>query len=87
MWRELAGADGLWTVHNLVTMRANFSVPIFGPPILIGLIAAFAGRSSEQRAREFRPSWQTALVSGCALVVAIVYTNSQIAAGFIYFKF
>ncbi len=73
--------------ENLREMRANFSWPIFGPPVAIGVLAAFLGKSSEERGREFQPRWQTALLCGGALAVAAVFMNSQITASFIYFKF
>ena len=74
-------------VANLTAMRANFSWPIFGPPIALGIAVAFFGRSSEQMAQEFAPTWKTSLLSGAALAIAAVFMNSQISATFIYFKF
>ena len=74
-------------MSNLREMRANFSWPIFGPPVLIGVVAAFVGKSSEELAREFQPRWQTAAVCGLALTCAALFMNSQITASFIYFKF
>jgi len=72
---------------NLVQMRANFSWPIFGPPLLFGLLAAFIGKSSEARAREFRPHWKTALLCGLGFAISALFLNSEITASFIYFKF
>jgi alginate O-acetyltransferase complex protein AlgI len=87
MLRELCAVRQAFGIQNLITMRANFSAPIFGPPILLGLVMAFYGKSSEQLAREFRPTWRTTFASGLALTAAMLFMNSQITASFIYFRF
>ncbi len=87
MVHDLFSVHHVFGLANLTEMRANFSWPIFGPPIALGLVAAFFGPSSEQMAQEFKPTWKTALLSGAALTVAAVFMNSQISAAFIYFKF
>ncbi len=87
MLHELFLPQHLLGMQNLVAMRQDFSWPIFGPPVLFGVVAAFVGKGSEQLAREFQPGAATAIVSGLALVIAAVYMNSQIAATFVYFRF
>ncbi len=87
MLSELFTAHGAFTTENLRTMRANFSWPIFGPPMLLGLMTAFFGKSSEAMARDFEPRPRTALLCAGALVVACIFMNSAITASFIYFRF
>ena len=87
MMREAFATRHPFGMQNLILMRANFSAPIFGPPILLGLVVAFYGKSSEQLAREFRPTWATTLVCGLALTTAALFMNSEITASFIYFRF
>jgi alginate O-acetyltransferase complex protein AlgI len=74
-------------VANLEVMHVTVNYPISGLPILFGLVAAFMGKSSEQAAREFRPSLWNAPVTAWALLISFLYMNSQVAAEFIYFKF
>jgi len=74
---------------NLSTMHADrvFSVQIFGPPILLGILAAFVGPSSEQLAREFKPTLRNALASAAIFVVACIFMNSSVGKQFVYFAF
>ena len=67
MLHDLYSWHGALRTTSLRKMRANFSWPIFGPPVAIGVVAAFVGKSSEELAREFTPRWQTAVVCGLAL--------------------
>ncbi len=87
MLHDLFSVHHALSTSNLTAMRANFSWPIFGPPIAVGVATAFFGESSEQMAQEFTPTWKTTILSGAALTVAAVFMNSQISATFIYFKF
>jgi hypothetical protein len=87
MLKELVQPHNLMGIENLRAMHAGFSLPLFGPPLLLGLVIAFVGSSSEQLAREFTPRGRNALLATAALVVACIYMNSQITTSFIYFKF
>jgi D-alanyl-lipoteichoic acid acyltransferase DltB (MBOAT superfamily) len=87
MLHEMVRPYHAFGMQNMRALHAGFSIPMFGPPLLLGLVVAFVGRSSEQRAREFTPSAQNALLAAAAVVVACIYMNSQLTTSFIYFKF
>jgi D-alanyl-lipoteichoic acid acyltransferase DltB (MBOAT superfamily) len=74
--------------RNLGMMSVEgVSLHIYGLPLVLGGFAAFLGPSSEQLARDFRPS---ALNCACAVVltvVAFVFINSSIPKPFVYFRF
>ncbi|MGA2250879.1 MBOAT family O-acyltransferase [Terracidiphilus sp.] len=63
------------------------SFKIFGVPLLIGAIAAFVGPSSEQLAREFRPTIWNCAYGAALLLVGFLFVNSNIPSPFIYFRF
>jgi len=50
-------------------------------------VAAFFGRSSDELARDFRPSLRAALGTATLLVVSFFYLNSNFAKSFVYFNF
>jgi len=65
----------------------GLSLRIFGLPLALGLFVAFLGPSSEQMARDFRPTLRNCAASLVLLLVAFVFVNSNIPAPFVYFKF
>lgn len=73
---------------NLGQMNVEgVSLRIFGVPLALGVVAAFAGKSAESRARDFVPSLPTSLVTAGLMLVAMVFVNSNIPTPFVYFKF
>lgn len=77
-----------FSLANLKWLTVNNFPVAFSAPLLLGacLIAIF-GRSSEQRAREFRPAYANCAYTVVLLVIAFLFTNSTMAVPFIYFKF
>ncbi len=59
----------------------------FFPTVLAGIPAAFLGKSSDELARGFRPSYATALATVALLLGGLLYLNSTAAQQFIYFNF
>ena len=73
---------------NLSEMNVQgISMRIFGLPLLLGLFTAFFGPSSDQRAREFRPTALNCVYAVGLTLVAFLFVNSSIPAPFIYFRF
>jgi alginate O-acetyltransferase complex protein AlgI len=60
---------------------------IFILPIIIGIIAAFWGKNSDELARAFRPSYVTALGTAALMLVSWFFMNSTIVKRFVYFAF
>jgi len=52
-----------------------------------GVIAAFVGKSTDQLAREFTPTWANYAAAAACLLVAFLYLNSNVAKPFVYFAF
>lgn len=65
----------------------NFPVGLAALPLLAAAAISIFGASSEQRAREFRPTHLNCAYAIALLLAGFLFTNSTIAAPFIYFKF
>jgi hypothetical protein len=84
----LFNPHGALHYYNIGLMSiTGISLKIFGPPMAIGVIAAFFGPSSEQRARDFRPTILNCVYSVVFIVTAFVFINSDIPTPFVYFRF
>jgi D-alanyl-lipoteichoic acid acyltransferase DltB (MBOAT superfamily) len=74
------GTRILGTVHTL-------GVATLLPPLLVGAVVAFAGTSSDDLAREHRPSLVTSLCTVMMVLTSLLYLNSTIVKQFVYFNF
>jgi alginate O-acetyltransferase complex protein AlgI len=75
-------------VANLLLMRnQGIILHLVGPPLLIGFFVAFLGKSSEERAREFKPSFANSAAVVALTLIAWVFMNSTIVKPFVYFAF
>jgi D-alanyl-lipoteichoic acid acyltransferase DltB (MBOAT superfamily) len=88
------GLIGLFPRHNLLgTTNLNMMTQhaiimhILGPPLLVGFVIAFLGKSSEERAREFKPTVFHSATAVVLLLAAWIFLNSSIATPFVYFQF
>lgn len=86
--RHLVGMGGAFGISHLRTVNGNGAVgALFLISQVIGIGAAFFGRSSDQMAHEFIPSFKTyAMTAGCILV-AFLFLNSNVGKPFVYFGF
>jgi alginate O-acetyltransferase complex protein AlgI len=85
---SLVPHHNLLGIANLLNMRREgIIVHIVGPPLLLGFFVAFLGRSSEELAREFRPSLLNSAAVVVLTLIAWVFMNSTIATPFVYFQF
>ncbi len=71
--REMNGAGVMTNVFLLVE--------------LIGIGIVFFGKSSNQLAHEFRPTWLNSAMAVACTLIAFLYLNSNVAKPFIYFAF
>lgn len=85
---------GMFNPHSALDMTnlgrmsiEGVSFRIFWIPWTIGAFAAFVGPSSEQLARDFRPSGLTCAATVALTLTAIVFLNSAIPPPFVYFRF
>ncbi|MGB7281765.1 MAG: MBOAT family O-acyltransferase [Candidatus Acidiferrum sp.] len=68
------------------------TVPTLGlttllPAVVIGTVAAFFGKNSDELARTFRPSYSYALGTASLMLLAWLFMNSTITKQFVYFAF
>jgi D-alanyl-lipoteichoic acid acyltransferase DltB (MBOAT superfamily) len=85
---ELLPQDNLFGILNLLMMRdQGIILHILGPPLIIGLFVAFLGKSSEELAREFRPSFANSAAVVTLTLIAWIFMNSTIVTPFVYFAF
>ncbi len=77
-----------FTTTNLALLNIEgLSLHIFGPPLVIGTLVAFIGPSSEQLARDFRPTALNCAYAVVLTLIGFVFVNSSIPAPFVYFRF
>ena len=75
-------------LHNLAGLKSEgLSLKVFGLPLALGVVAAFFGPSSEQRAREFKPVAMNCAYAVVLTLVAFLFINSNVPAPFVYFRF
>jgi len=76
-----------FALGDLPKMRVIFLNHIFLGPLLLGTVAAFVGPSSEQLARDFRPTARNCVYAAACAAVALIFINSSLPTPFIYFQF
>ena len=52
-----------------------------------GIVAALFGKSTDQLAREFHPTWFNYATTAACTLIAFLYLNSSVAKPFVYFAF
>lgn len=77
---SLAGREVLAGAHHL-------GLTTVVPPLVAGAIAAFWGKTADEIATAFQPSFRSALATSAMLLVSFVYMNSLIVKQFVYFNF
>jgi D-alanyl-lipoteichoic acid acyltransferase DltB (MBOAT superfamily) len=65
----------------------NFPAILAAGPLLAAALLAIFGPSSEQLAREFRPTRLNCAYAAALLLAGFLFTNSTMAVPFIYFRF
>jgi alginate O-acetyltransferase complex protein AlgI len=81
-WRHVFGFASfpeLYT-HDLIAR-------IFLLAQVIGIIAAFVGKSTDQLASSFRPTWLNYAATVTCALIALLYLNSNVQRPFVYFAF
>jgi D-alanyl-lipoteichoic acid acyltransferase DltB (MBOAT superfamily) len=73
--------------HTVLAGVSTLGVTTLVPPLLLGAVLAFVGKSSDELAADFQPTRYTSLATAVRLVPALVYMNSNIVQSFVYFKF
>jgi hypothetical protein len=84
--RRLVPGPGALGTKVLSEVR-SFGLVTLLPPLALGAVLAFAGKGSDDIAREHRPSYGTALGAAILILTACLYMNSTIAKSFVYFNF
>lgn len=81
-WHRAFGTENLRMMNGLGPMKMIFLVSQ-----LAGIIAAFFGKSTDQLAREFKPSLATCAAAAACLLIGFLYLNSNVGKPFVYFGF
>lgn len=72
------------TLHD--TLKA-LKLSTIVPTLVAGVVGVFAGKTSDELTRDFRPSYRSSLATAMLVLVALVHMNSRIAKQFVYFNF
>jgi D-alanyl-lipoteichoic acid acyltransferase DltB (MBOAT superfamily) len=81
-WRQLFGTGTL--------LKMNGTGPILvilGLSQAAGIVAVSYGKSSDQLAREFKPTWSNYAATAAYVLISFLYLNSNVARPFLYFAF
>jgi len=76
---------GMRNIQDMVA--AGLKLRIFGIPLLLGIVFAFFGKSSEELGREFRPGVRRSFVSAALFLIGMLFLRSVITNPFVYFAF
>jgi D-alanyl-lipoteichoic acid acyltransferase DltB (MBOAT superfamily) len=77
------GALGTAVLGTVRTLGMTTLLPF----LAAGAVVAFVGKSSDELARDFRPSWRSACSAAAIFVLSFLYMNSNFAKSFVYFAF
>jgi len=72
---------------HLSAMLDTVSLSVFGVPMLVGIVCAFYGPSSDQMERAFKPTVLRSAAASLLTVVSWLFMSSNVAQDFVYFKF
>jgi alginate O-acetyltransferase complex protein AlgI len=77
-----------FSITNVRAMNgAGLMVAVFVLAQVSGVVAAFFGKSSEQMARDFAPTWMNYAATVGLTAIAWLFLNSSISKPFVYFAF
>jgi len=77
-----------FSVPDLLYLTVNnFPWVLAMPPLIVASLLAIFGPSSEQLARDFRPTRLNCAFTAALLLIGFLFANSSVAVPFIYFKF
>jgi len=86
--RPLVSPHNIFGTANLRLMNGvGLMVIVYVIAQLIGTVVAFAGKSSEDLARNFKPVTLNIVATVGFFLVALVFLNSSISKPFVYFAF
>ena len=74
-------------LSSLALLVNGVALRFAGYPLLVGVLIAFLGPSSDQRARDFKPSVLNLVYTVFFLLAGFFMVNSVVSAPFVYFKF
>ena len=75
----------LATFKNVVTLNLQILPIIFS--IMMGLIVIFSGQNSNQIIEKFQLSTKELVLASFLMVISLIYLNSNVSKGFIYYAF
>ena len=75
----------LATFKNVVTLNLQILPIIFS--IMMGLIVIFSGQNSNQIIEKFQFSTKELILTSFLVVISLIYLNSNVSTGFIYYAF
>ena len=81
-WPQPLGIDNLHKMNGVGPMFAVLALSQFA-----GTVAVACRKSSDQLAREFKPTWSNYAATAAYALIAFLYLNSNVARPFLYFAF
>ena len=66
---------------------AGVMAKVFALVQIAGIVAALVGKSTDQLAREFKPTWLNMAATAACALIAFLYLNSSVAQPFVYVAF
>jgi D-alanyl-lipoteichoic acid acyltransferase DltB (MBOAT superfamily) len=81
-WHQPWGIENLHKMNGVGPMLAVLTLSQFA-----GIVAVFCRKSSDELAREFKPTWSNYATTTAYALIAFLYLNSNVARPFLYFAF
>jgi alginate O-acetyltransferase complex protein AlgI len=85
-WHHPFGVSNLGKMNGFGP-GSGIMLVVFSACQLAGIIAAYFGRSTDQLARDFKPTFGTFAVTVACTLVSLLYLNSNVTKPFVYFAF
>lgn len=85
-WHNMFGLANM-RLMNGETPGTGVMFVVFSVSQLVGVAAAFFGKSSDQLEHDFKPSLVTYAVTSACMLIALFYLNSNVVKPFVYFAF
>ena len=81
-WHNVFGVANMRQMNG-----AGLMVGFFLLAQACGIVAAFFGKSTDELAREFKPTYLNYVATAACALIAFLYLNSNVAKPFVYFAF
>jgi alginate O-acetyltransferase complex protein AlgI len=85
-WHHIFGAENLHKMNG-VGVGTGVMFVVFSVSQVVGILAAFLGKSTDQLSNTFKPTLLNSAATSASMLFALFYLNSNVVKPFVYFAF